>query len=337
MKRVVKDKYIKELSKFGIVPGEEINISTRIKICKEFTNRIFTTFNRFPISQIQLFMRVYCLKIAYANIKGIRKAFYFYKNNTIYVDKDVLKDDSLKIYLYTEIIHAIQNFGNIESKNKRAGLVKFKDTKLYGIGLNEGAIQYVVSKMTNNKIMKYQILSYTIYSISETYRILTNLMQQIILIIGEEPILESLFLSNLTFERKFENIYENETTRIINSLDKIFSISTTHKHSNKELITIYLKVYKTIIEKYLGQTLHLITELSEIKTIRLLLEQLSEITPDGDTFFFEYKLVYNQELEKLYKKIEEEKKANALVEVKPNPISKLFKRINEAIVNIIME
>ena len=96
MKRVVKDKYIKELSKFGIIPSEEINISTRIKICKEFTNKIFTTFKRFPISQIQLFMRVYCLKIAYANIKGIRKAFYFYKNNTIYVDKEVLN-----IELYT--------------------------------------------------------------------------------------------------------------------------------------------------------------------------------------------------------------------------------------------
>ena len=41
MKKLIKDKYDKELSKYGIIPEVEINISTRIQICKDFTNKIF--------------------------------------------------------------------------------------------------------------------------------------------------------------------------------------------------------------------------------------------------------------------------------------------------------
>ena len=337
MKKLIKDKYDKELSKYGIIPEVEINISTRIQICKDFTNKIFATFKDFPITYIQLYMRVYCIKIRFAKIKGIRKAFYFYKNNTIYISKEVLESANLKSFLYIEIIHAIQDFGNIELKNKRAGLVRFKDTKLYGIGLNEGAIQYIVSKMENSKIKKYTFSSFSIYSISDSYKFITSLIQQIITLVGEHHILESLFLSNSIFEKNLENIYEGETSKIINNMDKLFSISTTHKHSNKEIIEIYNKTYRMIISKYFTQTIDLITELHEIKTMHILLDELNEIAPDGDTFFFEHREKYDQQLNQLYKKIENEKKNNALVEVKNNPISQLFKKINEALVNIILE
>ena len=83
--------------------------------------------------------------------------------------------------------------------------------------------------------------------------------------------------------------------------------------------------------------LELITELDEIKTIRLLLQKLNEIAPDGDTFFFEYKVRYGEELKRIQKRIEIEKRNNSLIEVKPNPISRIIKRINDALVNIILE
>ena len=98
-----------------------------------------------------------------------------------------------------------------------------------------------------------------------------------------------------------------------------------------------MKAYKIIISKYLDQTLQLITELNEVKTMYSLLDKLNEIAPDGDTFFFEYRTKYELELKELYSKIEKEKKNNALVEVKPNPISKIVKKINDALVNIILE
>lgn len=337
MKKQIGDKYRKELSKYGIVPEEEINISTRMKICREFTNRIFETFDNFPISYTQIYMRVYNLKIQKAKIDGVKKVFYFYKNNTVYIDEVALKSMSQKMHLYVELIHGIQNFGNRDSRKQRVGLVKFKETKLYGLGLNEGVIQYIVSKMLGNKIKKYTFSSFSIYSISEYYKFLVNLVQQLALLMGDEIISESLFLSDSIFERAFENIYEGEASKIITLLDKIFSISTTHKHSNKELIAIYLKVYKIIISKYLNQMLELITELDEIKTIRLLLQKLNEIAPDGDTFFFEYKVRYGEELKRIQKRIEIEKRNNSLIEVKPNPISRIFKRINDALVNIILE
>ena len=337
MKKVSDNKFVKELSKYGIVPGKEINITTRIKICKEFTNKIYETFDNFPIPYTQFYMRVYNLKIRIAKIENIRKVFYYYKNNTIYIDEEFLKSKSQKIYLYIEMIHAMQNFGNNNSQNKRVGLVKFKETKLYGLGLNEGVIQYIASMMMGNKVKKYTFSSFSIYSISEYYKFLVNIIQQLVLLMGEEIIFESLFLSNSKFEIAFENIYEGDASKIINSLDKIFSISTTHKHSNKELTTLYLKVYKIIISKYLDQMLDLITELEEIKTIRKLLQKLNEITPDGDTFFFEYKVRYGEELKRIAKRIEIEKRSNSLIEIKSNPISKLFKRINDVLVNIMLD
>ena len=83
--------------------------------------------------------------------------------------------------------------------------------------------------------------------------------------------------------------------------------------------------------------LSLITDVSEVKTIRLLLDKLNEIAPDGDTFFFEYRTQYEKELDKLQKRIEEEAKNKALVEAKPNAITKIFKALNDALVNIILE
>ena len=337
MKKVIDNKYEKELFQYGVVPEKEINITTRINICKDFTNRIYETFKNFPIERTQLYMRVYSLKIHFAQIKGIRKVFYFYKNNTIYVEEAIVDKENYKQFLYTEIIHAIQNFGNVTLKKQRSGLVRFKDTKIFGIGLNEGTIQYIVSRMSDNKIQKYSYGFFSIYSISESYRFLTNLIQQIVLLFGEERLFESLIFSNSSFERFFENRYEGETNKLITNLDKLFTVSTTHKHSNKEMIMLYSKTYRIIISKYLHQMLSLITDVSEVKTIKLLLDKLNEIAPDGDTFFFEYRTQYEKELDKLQKRIEEEAKNKALVEAKPNAITKIFKALNDALVNIILE
>ena len=75
MKKVIDNKYEKELLRYGVVPEKEINITTRINICKDFTNRIYETFRNFPIERTQLYMRVYSLKIHFAQIKGIEKYF----------------------------------------------------------------------------------------------------------------------------------------------------------------------------------------------------------------------------------------------------------------------
>jgi hypothetical protein len=40
--------------------------------------------------------------------------------------------------------------------------------------------------------------------------------------------------------------------------------------------------------------LSLITDVSEVRTIRLLLDKLNEIAPDCDTFFFEYRTQYEK-------------------------------------------
>ena len=68
--------------------------------------------------------------------------FYYYKNNTIYIDskKDISNIDS---YMIHETIHYLQNFSKInkDKESNRAGICQFMEFKLFGLGINEALVQ----------------------------------------------------------------------------------------------------------------------------------------------------------------------------------------------------
>ena len=205
------------------------NIAERL--CKTFPEQHFVFQNLFiALSRIPMYI---------ADIpEGFAEATYFYKNSSMYF-KQGLSLDELEKFAVHEFIHYLQEIKDKKGHLLRLGLCDFGDLKVVGMGLNEGAVQYMASKAIDSKeeIVKYYGISFPTNSPSY-YPLLCNLVKQLAYVTGEDALFDSTLYGSDTFKEKLSNLCGlNNLIKIENNLDKLLETEEKEINLNNKLLS----------------------------------------------------------------------------------------------------
>lgn len=205
------------------------NIAERL--CKTFPEQHFVFQNLFiALSRIPMYI---------ADIPdGFAEATYFYKNSSMYF-KQGLSLDELEKFAVHEFIHYLQEIKDKKGHLLRLGLCDFGDLKVCGMGLNEGAVQYMASKAIDSKeeIVKYYGISFPTNSPSY-YPLLCNLVKQLSYVTGEDALFDSTLYGSDTFKEKLANLCGlNNLIKIENNLDKLLDTEEKEINLNNKLLS----------------------------------------------------------------------------------------------------
>ena len=150
------------------------------------------------------------------------EANYFYKNTSIYFNEHISNED-LEEFAIHECIHYIQEVKDKRNYLVRMGLCDYTEFKIYGLGLNEAAVQLMSSKINAipKEYVKYFGISFETTSPSY-YPLECCLVNQLAYITGEDVLFESTLKSNDNFKKVFSELTSPKTFMAIqNSIDDI--------------------------------------------------------------------------------------------------------------------
>ena len=200
------------------------------KICKAFPEQNFIFQNLFiALSRIPMYI---------AEIPdGFAEATYFYKNSSMYF-KQGLKLDQLEKFAVHEFIHYLQEIKDKKGRLVRLGLCDYGDLKICGMGLNEGAVQLMASKVIEapEEIVKYYGISLSTNSPSY-YPLLCNLVNQMAYVTGPQALYDSTFYGSDTFKKRFTDLCGLDNfLKVQANLDKILEIEEKAIVLNNKLL-----------------------------------------------------------------------------------------------------
>ena len=218
----------KKLQKLGIENVTKLdNESIRIiayNVTEALTKAfpiIYDEYNNILIKMLNCNM--YVAKIT----KPISRVNYIYEDNSIYFDEE-MNLNKINEQMIHECIHYLQDNRNIKGRLDKIGLCNFEEFTVYGLGLNEAAVQYISAKSVCNTkeiIEKYGIRIKTISP--NYYPFLTNLIEQIVYLIGEEILVKGTLNGSEEFEEFLLNTFEGNTKKIISRFDGLIEINNT--------------------------------------------------------------------------------------------------------------
>ena len=272
----------KKLSKLGMEQVREFTQEEVRIVAENVTNKLT---NAFPILDSQyneiLAKLLYC-KMYFVENKGninISNVNYLYENHSIIYEKgiDIRKINDKIIH---ECLHFIQDARATNDKLNKIGLFHFNELSLNGLGINEASDQYISSKSMGNFVdivNKYDIIFKTISP--NYYPILTNLIYQIMFLIGENIVVEGTINPKSKFEDIFLNTFEEKANTIRKSFDNIIIFNNNLiKEKNKKNINElklkkitgqirdeYFKAQNLIMTTYFKKMLKQINTIDEVK------------------------------------------------------------------------
>lgn len=251
------DKKIFELTGINVI--EKIEFEAKEEIVDNVANILASEFEQINYREIKTKLLETPMYIADVPNQYYGVVF-LHDNSSIYIDKkiDILELSETVIH---EFIHAIQTKKDKKNNIQKVGLCEFNEFKATGIGLNEAAVQYITSKITNKEykyVNKYEVVAKT-YN-EERYPLMCNLILQLIYITSEDIFLDSILNCKEDFEYKImENCGEGAYITVVNGLDKmlyaeeeniqLFKILEKYKQTsneNTDYTTTEQEIYKTM-------------------------------------------------------------------------------------------
>ena len=212
-----------ELKKDGIEIVGRLDTLSVNSLAKTVSEKICKAFPRAHFSSQQLFIELSRLPMYLATMpEGFAEANYFYKNSSIYFKQGVPLEELEKFTIH-EFIHFLQEVKDEKGNLCRLGLCEYGEFKIYGMALNEGAVQLATSKALNNEedIVKYYDISFPTTS-PNYYPILCNLVKQLAYLLGEDLLFDSTFFSTDSFKLEaIRRFGKKEFSKIQENLDKI--------------------------------------------------------------------------------------------------------------------
>lgn len=327
----------KKLEKLGIVPKKKLEIEEKRNLTQIVSDNLTLNINELPYNYNEIYMRIFNCDMYYATIKeGFGGVFYYYKNNSIYIDenKDILIPDE---YIIHEIIHCIQNFDKINEKTKRAGLCNFTEFKLIGLGINEAIVQYISAKAIGNKIDKVKNDSIELWTNSKRYyKYMTSLANQILLLVGEKEAIKSCICSTEDFENKLYNTFEENTDKILRGFNNILELNGRIDRREDKIINEYMKIQRIIYRTYFSKIYNHINTLEEITTEIDKLQRYEEIVgrlledSNKESEFENFKRNMEEKFTDKYLKISRKQSKTSLVIYKNSIINLLNKILHLA-------
>ena len=314
-----------DLRKDGIEVVSKLDTLKVNQLARNISTRIYNTFPQFQFKPNELFIKLSRLDMYTAKMpEGMAEANYFYKNSSIYFNYKIPFED-LEEFAVHECIHFLQEVKDKRNYLVRMGLCDYTEFKIYGMGLNEAAVQLMSSKIINipKDYVKYFGISFSTTSPSY-YPLECCLVNQLGYIVGEDILFESTIKStddfknaliSLISEKNFLTIQENLDTilyteeEIIKLTNKLYKIEDGDKKVNSvnkkiedlknKITNIFIKTQNLIISSYFDSAFEDITNLEELDNYRKKLYNFKELigTTEDYTFFDDYFIEKMSELE----------------------------------------
>ncbi len=351
-----------DLRKDGIEVVARLNAIEVSSIANCIANKLANTFPEFNLKSNELFDRLSKLNMYRARIPdGMAEANYFYKNSSIYFNAN-LPFEALEEFAIHECIHHLQEVKDKRNYLLKMGLCDLSEFKIYGLGLNEAAVQMMTSKILGTKCedVKYFGISFNSDS-PNCYPLECALAKQMAYITGEYALYESTLFSTDTFKNKFiqatskevfiaiENAIDdiiNDEETIIKINNKIQKINNRNKKvdhlvnkinelKNKIAVT-FMRTQNLIISSYFDKKFNAISVIDEIEEYRKELYSFQDLigTSDDYVFFNNYYIEKLSALDHKYSVIENGGIETAVVEQKaPNKLILIFRAIKAIIFN----
>jgi len=321
-----------DLKKDGIKVIKKLDTLRVNSIARTVSNSLCETFPDFNLNQNDLFIKLSRLDMYIAKMpEGMAEANYFYKNTSIYFN-DHIADEDLEEFAIHECIHYIQEIKDKRNYLLRMGLCDYTEFRIYGLGLNEAAVQLMASKVLAipKEYVKYFNITFETTSPSY-YPLECCLVSQLAYLIGEDVLFESTINSNDTFKNKFIELTNAKTfMNIEDNIDKILmseeeiikinnKIATMDDNSKKidvlnkkienlksHITSTFIKTQKLITSSYFDNVFDSITDLEGVEKYRQKLYNFKDYlgSTAGDTFFNDYYVNKMMALEEKYNYLE---------------------------------
>ena len=350
-----------DLKRDGIEVVEKLDTLKVNSIARNISIKICDTFPEFNLNQNDLFIKLSRLNMYKANMpEGMAEANYFYKNTSVYFNSHIA-DEDLEEFAIHECLHYLQEVKDKKKYLLRMGLCDYTEFKIYGLGLNEAAVQLMTSKINNmqKEFVKYFGINFETISPSY-YPLECCLVNQMAYITGEETLFESTLNSNDNFKYKFAELTSEKAfldvqgaideildkeENIIKLNNKILNIDDRNKRVDgmlqkidelkSEITLTFLRTQNLIISSYFDTAFDKITNLEEVEKYRRRLYNFKDYIgiTDGYTFFNDYYSSKMEQLEEKYNALEKGEVITALkvVTKKENRLISLLKAIKKLI------
>lgn len=328
----------RELKNIGIKPIEELSVQEKTNIAEKVAAKL-VSLNIIELNHNEILEKLFDAKMYTAQMSNnLGKVSYFYKNKTIYFDKNLYLGN-LDENILRECIHYLQDQRGKKGKLKRMGLCTFEEFKVRGMALNEVGISFICNKLLNKQ---------------DKNKTLT-LLKQILLITGEEVFFDSILNNNNRFEEKFmeqtnsENIYYKmqntfdamfDLEQIINRLniegrtsrnpERYLSKINMHKHTlNSKFSEIQWEIYN----RYFSRKIELIDNLEEIKEYKNEMFNFSHWLEifDDELKYTNFATEKFEKLNKIELQILRANANNSMILVENSTINKIIRSIKKLI------
>ena len=346
-----------DLKKEGIEVIEKLDTLKINSIARNVAVKLCDTFPGYGLDQNELFIKLSRLDMYRAKMpEGMAEANYFYKNTSIYFNEHI-QDEDLEEFAIHECIHYLQEVKDKRNYLIRMGLCDYTEFKIYGLGLNEAAVQLMASKINAipKEYVKYFGISFETTSPSY-YPLECCLINQMAYITGEDVLFESTLKSNDVFKETFSSLTSPKTFMAIQSAfddilsaeeeiiklnNRIAGIDDRNKKVDgmlkkidelkNEISLTFMRTQNLIISSYFDQAFEQITNLEEVENYRKKLYNMKDYLGhmEGYTFFNDYYVSKMEQLEDKYNALENGEIITAMkvITKKESKLMSIFKAI----------
>ena len=315
------------LKKEGIEIVEQLDTLKVNTIAISIASKLCLAFPEHNLNKSELFTSLSRINMYIAKMpEDSAGAKYFYKNNSIYFNKEYDLDEMAKLAMH-ECIHYIQEFRDANNNLVKMGL--YNCTFNSGLGINEAAVQLMASEANSCPYTSETYYNVYLNTISPNYYPLEcALVNQMAYFTGTYPLFHSTLNSNDVFKNTFilksnkrayntivKNIdlllaYENDLNYFASELqyaNKVSEIKLLNKliASKKDSITsIFFKTQNLIIESCFISEFNNIRNLEDVKEYKNKLYNFKNIMGSNENYTF-YNEFYRKIMESLEKKKEQ--------------------------------
>ncbi|MDO5556732.1 MAG: hypothetical protein Q4G05_00585 [Clostridia bacterium] len=253
----------KKLKKDGIEIISPLKYSTIQNLADSISTNLCNTFPELKLDYSTIYDKLSSLSMYYITMpEGMSEANYLYRNSSIYF-KYGLEEEHLEKFATHECLHFLQTITDDKGHLLKLGLCDLSGYKVYGLALNEAAVQYMTSQLLkeHNDTVKYYGISFNTCS-PLIYPLLCCLISQMAYITSEYILFNSTFFSTENFKKKFselcgsEKVYrkiEENFNTIFYTEEKIIQLSNKLSDDNlKGKKNILLKIEK--LKQYITST-----------------------------------------------------------------------------------
>ena len=225
-----------DLKKDGIEVTQKLDTLKINSIAKNIASKLCQTFPSYGLNENELFIKLSRLDMYKAKMpEGMAEANYYYKNTSIYFNEHIPEEDMEEFAIH-ECIHYLQEVKDKRNYLLKMGLCDYTEFKIYGLGLNEAAVQLMSAKMIGipKDYVKYFGISFETTSPSY-YPLECCLVNQLAFITGEDILFKSTLNSDDNFKIKFSELTSQKAFMAIqNAIDDIlFAEEDIIKLNNK--------------------------------------------------------------------------------------------------------